>query len=185
MSEAHDWRAARPPVCQLNQSHVLAATASTRCTILWSVLISPPHLQVDVSAPIHPTSFPFAAPNMVRSRRSGKRRRGEPAPVAAEPLPRPSAPPGILVPEDHLLADSPPPSFPLACSAEQRASALALFEETDEKVILASGVAPSTDGDMDERSHGGTRPSGDANAAPPPRAQRGCWTGLWSCVGQG
>jgi len=72
------------------------------------------------------------------------------------------------VPEDHLLADSPPPSFPLACSAEQRASALALFEETEEEVILASGVAPSTDGDMDERSHGGTRPSGDANASPPP-----------------
>ena len=74
------------------------------------------------------------------------------------------------MPEDHLLADPTPPSFPPAFSAEQRAIALALFEETDEEVILASGVAPSTDDNMDERRHGGTRPSRDANAnaAPPP-----------------
>jgi len=107
---------------------------------------------------------------MVRSCRSGKRGRGAAPPVAAEPLPRPNAPPGILVPEDHVLADPPPPSFPPACSAEQQASALAPFEEADEEVIIASGVTPSTDDDMYERRHGGTRPSGDANAnaAPPP-----------------
>jgi len=157
-------------VFQLDQSHVLDTTASTRCTILWSVPISRPHLKADVSAPIHLPFVPFVASNMVRSCRSGKWRRGHAAPFAAEPPPRPNAPPGILVPEDHLLADPPPPSFPPACSAEQRASALALFEETDEEIILASGVAPRTDDDMDERLHGGTRPSGDANAnaAPPP-----------------
>jgi len=107
--------------------------------------------------PLHLPSPPPTLLTMVRSRRSGKRRRGEHASLAAD-SPHEIPPPGSPAPGHELLNDVPPPPPPTlspgplpapALTARagllaERTLALALVEETDEEEVLASGVAPAT-----------------------------------------
>jgi len=95
---------------------------------------------------------------MVRSRRSGKRRREEHASLAADSPQHEIPSRGNPAPGHELLNDVPPPPLPTllpgtlpapALTARdgllaERVLALALFEETDEDEVVASGVAPAT-----------------------------------------